>query len=397
MKDDTRIRLSELILEELSDKIRVNEDLRRKLEVFTDLPVEKVAEAIMRQFEYVLSSELHDLIVSMVEHDAAPEQPVAEPAAPEAPAYPQVETVPETPPIAESVPEEPGPRGSVMAHFAAKEGFPTEPLGIELNPEDWLYLYGFSYAPDSTGKGVPTRMLSLKGIDGASNIILLDYGDVRLYMQRLDPDDVLIELGKRARPAADKVEKFKFEHERIQNIINAEQAIVPMPFWTVIRGRDRLIKQIEDKYVELLRALIDVHDATDWNVDVFANDLLIIELPSIAGASSSRPTRREARAAAGKRRDAKSQERLMVREKNFVQEIHSDLLLHATKARIDYMIRLDNALMEDWKSILSARYTVGKEKRKTFCQVIRDLQEKYAEYQLMFRVSNPNIRFSFGG
>ncbi len=394
MKDDTRIRLSELILEELSDKIRVNEELRRKLEAFTDLPVEKVAEAIIRQFEYVLSSELRDLIVYLVEQEVAGEQRAIPVEAPE-PAPPVKAEPPPPPPTPAARPEEPEPRGSVMAHFAAKEAFPTEAINIELKPEDWLYLYGFSYAPDSTGKGVPSRMLSLKGIDGVNNIILLDYGDVRFYLHRLDPDDVSIELGRKAKPPAAKLDKFKLEHERIQNVINADYAIVPMPFWTVMKGLDQVIRQIEDRYVELLRALIEVHDAVDWNVEVFANDLFIIELPTIAQETAGRPPRRELRGAAAKRRDAKAQERLMVREKNLVQEIHSDLLLHATKARIDYMIRLDNALMEDWKSILSARYTVGKEKRKTFCQVIRDLQEKYAEYQLMFHVSNPNIRFSF--
>ena len=44
-----------------------------------------------------------------------------------------------------------------MEHFGPKEPFPTEPMDIELKPDDWFYLYGFSYAPDSTGKDFTKR------------------------------------------------------------------------------------------------------------------------------------------------------------------------------------------------------------------------------------------------
>jgi hypothetical protein len=51
--------------------------------------------------------------------------------------------------------------------------------------------------------------------------------------------------------------------------------------------------------------------------------------------------------------------------------------------------------MDDWKSILSARYTVSKDKRKAFCQSIRAIQEEMSEYELMLRVGNPSIRLIF--
>src|SRR5689334_9480338 len=69
MKEDTRRRLSELVLEELSEKIKKHEGLRKKLESFTDLPVEKVADAILNQFEYLLSSDLRDLIIYLIEQE----------------------------------------------------------------------------------------------------------------------------------------------------------------------------------------------------------------------------------------------------------------------------------------------------------------------------------------
>ena len=95
-----------------------------------------------------------------------------------------------------------------------------------------------------------------------------------------------------------------------------------------------------------------------------------------------------------KGKDVKLLEKLIFKEKSFAQEIHSQMLLHSTKAKIDFMIRLDNAFMDDWKSILDVRYTIGKDKRKNFCQTIKNLQQEYQEYELMFRVTNPNLRFS---
>src|SRR5690242_9307464 len=105
MKEATRRRLSELILEELSEKIRKQESLRFKLEAFADLPVEKVAEAILKQFEYLLSSDLRDLIIHLVQREveaeeaaarAAEEEPIAhEPA--KAPAEEPASIIPEHP------------------------------------------------------------------------------------------------------------------------------------------------------------------------------------------------------------------------------------------------------------------------------------------------------------
>ena len=164
-----------------------------------------------------------------------------------------------------------------------------------------------------------------------------------------------------------------------------------------MQNRERLINHIEDKYVELLRSLIDVHDALDWDVEVFAYDQYIIELNEFVETVKERTPPREQRHPVSKGRNIKVLEKLIFREKNMAQEIHSQLLLHSTKSKVDFMIRLDNAFMDDWKSILDVRYTVGKEKRKYFSQAVRSLQKEYKSYQLMFRVTNPNVRFSFMG
>ncbi len=401
MKEDTRKRISELILEELSEKIKRHEGLRKKLESFADLPVEKVAAAILNQFEYVLSSDLRELIIYLIEQEVAAEkqpEPAAVAEAAPQPILPPEPSAPppRTPPAREEVPEV--PTTSIMEHFATKELFPTQPMDIELKPEDWFYMLGVSYAPVSTGKGVPMRKLLIKGVDGMNNIFLLDYGDVRFYMNRLTRHDYALDkTGKPILPPA-KASEYKFEHERILNQLRGEDVIMPLPFWTIMQGRERIINRIEDNYVELLRILIDVHDAVEWDVEIFVFDQHVIGLPAVSDGRKERTSQRDLKhPAPPKGRDVKILEKLMMREKGIAQDIHSSLLLHSSKAKIDYMIRLDNAFMDDWKSILAVRYTVGKDKRKNFWQEIRTIQAQYEEYRLMIRVANPNTRFTFSG
>ena len=76
MKQATRKRLSELIVEELAEKLRKHENIRLKLEAFTDLPVGKVADAILKQFDYLLSDDVRDLIIHVIEEDLGAEEAV---------------------------------------------------------------------------------------------------------------------------------------------------------------------------------------------------------------------------------------------------------------------------------------------------------------------------------
>ena len=409
MKDDTRKRLADQILQELSEKIKVRESLGRKLEAFSDLPAEKVADAILKQFEYLLSSDLRDLIIHLIEQDVAAEQVAAEtPPVTElrttAPGIIPQQVEPETigPESEKDVKEEPAleeqkvaSTTSIMEYFEPKEPFPTEPMDIELRQEDWFCLYGFSYAPDSAGKGIPTAKLKLKGTDKSSNIFLLDYGDVRFYLNKLNALDYTLDKLRKPTLTSQQVENYKFEHEKLLNVLRKNEVLVPLPLWTIIQGREHIINIVEDRYVELLRALIDVHDAVDWDVEVFAHDDHIASLPAISDTPKGRTAQRESRHPAGKKIDMKLLEKVIFREKRLAQEIHNRLLVLAVRSKIDHMIRLDSALIDDWKSILSVRYVIGKDKRKAFFQTIAQLQTENEEFELMMRVSSPTVRFAF--
>ncbi len=402
LKEGTRKRLSKLILEELSDKIKDNEGLGHKLEAFADLPVEKVADAILKQFEYLLTSDLRELIIHLIEQEVAADKSSEmvelhskeEPPSSVSVQSDKEKTAVESAQLETTIPREQGAE-SIMEYFAGKEPFPTEEIQIELKPEDWFYLIGFSYAPDSSGKGNPSVQLQSKGIGQGSNIFLFDYGDVRFYMSKLNVSEYArTKLGEPTLTSK-QAARYKYDHELILNNLRMQEVLVPLQFWTIIKGREKIIKFIEDRYVELLRSLIDVHDAIEWDVDALIFDDHIARLPSIVEASKGRGTQRETRHSIVPGFDVKLLEKVIFREKNIAQEVHSQLLVQATKAKIDYMIRLDSAFMDDWKSILSARYTLGKEKRKSFCQTVAQLQEEYKEYQLMLRVTSPSVRFTF--
>ena len=107
-------------------------------------------------------------------------------------------------------------------------------------------------------------LAALKGIDGEENIFIVDYGDVRFYMHRMNPAGYTRDNAGKPTLSSQKASELKYNHERILNVLRGEDVLVPVAFWTVIQGHQNIITVIEDRYVNLLRALIDVHDIVEW-------------------------------------------------------------------------------------------------------------------------------------
>lgn len=411
MRSETRERLAELILEELAAKIKRDKILKYKLESFTDLPVDKVAEAILRQFDYLLSSELRELIQHLVRQEVSKQQITETPESKsieksevtstfDDAAISQVEEVLEEDDIAQMVKQVGGViedrnsvGSSVLEHFENKEPITTEPFEIELKPNDWLYMYGMSYAPNSKGRGYPSKRLTLIGIENYDTIFLLDYGDLRLYLSRLSINNYTIDKHGRPIPYPQQKKLIDLEHEKVLNLIRSEDLLVSVPSWTIIQGRDNLISKVEDHYVKLLRVLIEMQDAIDWDVEVFAFDELFVKIAAVDANKYKRTMERETRHPALKKKNQKEIEKVLFQEKQIAQEIHSQLLTLASRAKIFHMIRLDNAFQDDWKPILHTRYVIGKAQRKSFCQEVTRLQKLYEEFQLIFKISNPTVQF----
>ncbi len=392
MKKETRRRLSELILEELSERIRQDESLREKLEPFTELPVEKVAETLLKHIDLLLTEDFRDALNTAI-------QP-SEPDAVESALAPVAESVQNILPEKTSPPpatiEETSADVSIMKHFSLKEAFPFEAFNLKLSPDDWFYLFGFSYAPDSTGKGVPNKMLSMKSIDKSNNIFLVDSGDIRLYVSKLSVKEYSVDTANRPVPTPHQDSRYKFEHELILNTLRAEESIVVLPHWTIFQGMEEVLGKIEEKYVDLLKLLVEMHDTVEWDLDLFAFDHHILQLPSItAGTKSRSAPRREPKAPPTGRKNDVMIDKVIFREKSIAQDIHNQLDLTATKGKVDYMIRLDTAFMDDWKSILSVRYAVPKDKRKSFWQAVKTIQDQYREYELMMKFRAKADHFTF--
>lgn len=459
MTNEERKKFSDTLLREILERLGANEGFRRQLEGFSNLPAGRVADRVVRQFESLMSSQMRDLLINLIEQDLRAEKELAaamkeeeaaikarrekqdrlaeearkaeearrieearreeerkavelraaeaarkaeeakktedakkkirpSPAEPEKPA--RVPAPAEVPPAYEIPPAVKPAAASIMEHFGTREPFPTEPMDITLAADDWLYLYAFCYAPETSGKGLPTKKLAMKGFDRKNDIFILDYGDIRFYASKLTASDYIIDKGGKPTLEPQKSVWFRYDHEKILNLLRTTDVIVPITPWSIFRGLPDVTRMIEDRYVDLLRTLIDAHDATEWEVEVFGFDDHIIKLPAITQEGKVRTTERESRHAPSKTRDVKHVERLIFREKTIAQEIHSNLMFYAQRGKLDHMIRLDSAFMNDWKSILVCRYTVQKDKRRKFCEGVYSIYEMYKEYDLMVRVINPS-------
>lgn len=397
MKEETRKRLSELILEELSERIRHDDTLRKMLEPFTELPVEKVAETVLNNIHLLLTDDLRDSLASYLEHAAVREEetPASIPAEDVPPSKVRLPVEISPAPASKEKAPEFVPEMSIMKHFSLKEPFPFEAFALKLSPDDWFYLYGVSYAPDSTGKGVPKIMLTMKGADQANNIFVADSGDIRLYLSKLSAKDYGADKNTRPILTPQQDSRFRFEHENILNVLRTEEALVALPHWTIYQGMEEVLRKIEERYVDLLRVLVEVHDAADWDLELFAFDHHILQLPSINASGKTRTApRREVKHGSGGRKDDVLVDKVLFREKSIAQDIHNQLILTSQKSKVDFMIRLDTAFMDDWKSILAARYSVSKDKRKQFWQTVKTLHEQYQEYELMMKIRAKSDQFT---
>jgi len=442
MTNEERKKFSETLLKELLERLKASADFRRQLEGFSTLPPGRVADRLVKQFENLLSAQLRDLLISLVEQDIRSEKEIAaamkaqedrrvveekksreareqkaaaqarkeeearkkaeevreagrekaadETAAPgkKVPGKTETGRVPAAAGVSDGFRS--GESSGIMEHFGTREAFPTSPIDFTIGEDDWIYLYGFCYAPETSGKGVPARKLDIRAFDRKNDLFLLDYGDIRFFVSKLTVSDYIAD--KTGRPTLDPQKSvwFKYDHEKIINHLRTGEVLVPFNPWTIFKGLGEVTKAIEDRYVDLLRTLIDAHDSTEWEVEVFGYDDHIIKLPAITQQGKVRTSERESRHPASKVRDVKFVERLIFREKTIAQEIHSNLLFYAQRGKLDHMIRLDGAFMNDWKSIMVCRYTVQKDKRKKFCEAISSINETYPGYDLMVRVINPS-------
>ncbi|MDI6803954.1 MAG: GvpL/GvpF family gas vesicle protein [Bacteroidota bacterium] len=266
---------------------------------------------------------------------------------------------------------------------------------IEIYPNDWLCLYGFTYAPNSEGKGFPSVELEVKGIGENGNIFGVDYGDVRFFMSKINIDKyVTIKTGSNILKPQEKM-KLKLEYAYALNQMHTTEMLVTLNFWTLQQGREAVVRVVEDRYLDFLHSLIDVHDAIDWDVEVLVMDSEILKAVSATSQERTVSARLQPRESKIQRIDYKQQERVLFKEKEIAQKINLELTKIANKIKVDHIITLDSSFLEDWKPIFSARYIIGKDKRKAFHQAILEKQNEYKDFKVIINVSSPKVHFKF--
>lgn len=442
MKKSFQEKLAQLILEEISERLKNREYLKEILLEFSDFPPEKVAEEFLKEFESLLTGKLKQEIlerlklvfqekihtplkevnIENVELEQV-EEKVETLTTPEGPQEELIEEEQVIKPLTETKDVEIFEEAEKINIAETKESTAevgitqdslisateTEELqekpslffrkerktDIVINEQDWLYLYGFCYAPNSEGKGYPSVELPIVGIDEQNSVIGLDYGDVRLYLSKLRLEKyVIAKTGEFILNQKEAI-PLKLNHYNILNQIRANEIIVPLEFWTVKMGREKIVRTIEERYLDFLHSLIDIHDAIDWDVEVSVLDNELMKILAEQPGTTTTISRLESRHPRTQKMEVKQFEKVLFKEKEIAQKVNLTLTKVASKIKVDYIVTLDSSFLDVWKPILSVRYVVGKEKRKAFYQSILDLQNEFSKFKVMISVSSPKVHFKF--
>jgi hypothetical protein len=446
MKTRLQEKLAALIIEEMSMRLKEREKILDIIACFSDFPPERVTEEFLNEFEKLLESGLREEIYNRLASEAQPppeisvaavlisevqtevvEQITEEPITSEIVSVEEgKEEISET--LTESLPED----QKIIADTEIKLSEPTVEIPSEaeeveqlatsmpvfteprleterpsiyfskekktdiiIDSQDWIYLYGFSYAPNSEGKGLPSIELDIDSINKPNKIFGLDYGDVRIFMSKINIDDyVTITTGEPVLKSQEAI-NLKLQHAYILNQLRSADIIVPLDFWSIKKGRESIVNVVEEKYITFLHALIDVHDVIDWDVDVSVVDEHVLKVLAIDSRPKTIDLRRDGRHQKSPRINIKDVEKVLFKEKEIAYQINTSLTHAATKIKIDHMVSIDGSFLDGWKPILSARYIIAREKRKAFHQIILELQERYKQFNVMISVGSQKLRFKF--
>lgn len=441
MKSRFKDKLAALLLTEMSERLKDREKIKQYLSEFTTFPPEKVTEEFLNEFEKFLSSDkrneiakrLHQSFIKGIETQQT-EISVALPDEIQEFSKMEIETVqPEEisvvddtgTPDSDVIPQEQSQEISAIgqeieqskeiAVVEEDERIAPPPIidepseierpsiyfkkekktQIEIFPDEWLCLYGFTYAPNSEGKGFPSVELDVKGIGENGNIFGLDYGDVRLFMSKINIDKyVTLKTGTNILKPQEGL-KLKLEYAQAINQIHTTEMLVPLDFWTLQQGREAIVRVIEDRYLDFLHSLIDVHDAIDWDVEVLVMDNEILKVVGTTSQQRMVSAKLQPRQMKNPQIDYKQQERVLFKEKEIAQQINLELTKIANKVKVDHIITLDSSFLDDWKPIFSGRFVIGKDKRKAFHQAILEKQNEYKDFMIIIKVTSPKVRFKF--
>ena len=310
----------------------------------------------------------------------------------------RVETVEETPSVADEFPSVVEDDEEIVSVEPTGSGKQTTRAKYAFTDDDFVYVHAVARIPDGETAAPEPFMLEEKGIDGHEFAFAFDYGGVRFYLSKINPNEMSV--SKAMVLLLNKQESLQLQgvHESILNDLRGHGVLLPFEFGTVARGKDYFSGLLDKNLEDLLEALDDMEQTTWWSVTASVLDSTIARIVGTDVQSIGRERTRD-RASyisspQGKKFDVKVLERILQREKKLAESIHEGLSGVARRSDVDTMVGLGSGSSEDWKVILKGSYDVPKHDMSKFARVVTDLQYHHLQYDLMLSLTGNREYFT---
>lgn len=264
--------------------------------------------------------------------------------------------------------------------------------------DDYVYVHAVGRIPEGESSVSDPFMLEEKGIDGHEFAFAFDYGEMRFYLSKINPNEMSV--SKAMVLLLNKQESIQVQgvHESILNDLRGHGVLLPFDFGTVARGKDHFVGLLDKNLEDLQDALDDVEKTTWWTVTASVLDSTIARIVGTDVQSIGRDRTRDRASYTstpqGKKFDIKVLERILQREKKLAESIHEALSAVAERSDIDTMIGLGSGSSEDWKVILKGSYDVPKRDVGKFSRTVTDLQYHHLQFDLMLALTGDKESFA---
>lgn len=305
--------------------------------------------------------------------------------------HPKVDTVEHVVPVVEDFSASADDDEEILS--AEVTGSPKQTTRARYNftDDDYVYVHAVGKIPEGETAVPDPFMLEEKGIDGHEFAFAFDYGGVRFYLSKVNPNEVSV--SKAMVLLLNKQESLQLQgvHESILNDLRGHGVLLPFEFGTVARGKDYLTGLLDKNLEDLQEALDDMGETTWWSVTASVLDSTIARIVGTDVQSIGRERTRDRASYIssphGKKFDVKVLERILQREKKLAESIHEELSTVSQRSDIDTMVGLGSGSSEDWKVILKGSYDVPKRDVNKFTRAVTDLQYHHLQYDLMLSLT----------
>lgn len=258
------------------------------------------------------------------------------------------------------------------------------------------YIHAVSLIPLSDSPSPEPFILDGRGLDQRARMFAFDHAGMRFYMSELNPD--VFSVSKNGMLLLNKTDSIRMRgmHEQIVNRLRLNGLVLPAEFGTAVLGRDDLLRRVEFRLHALLELALNLGKTTTWRCTVSVLDEKVQRMgaelaPQRAGRHESEKGRH---ASPAKRIDVKALERLLTREKRIAESMLDTLASAAETHRIEYIVNLGSGRSEDWKSILTAAFTLLPAKQLRFFQAVVEVESDHVMIEPMVRVTGTTECFS---